>query len=64
MTEFDFKGALASYGALCEGDIRPDNFMEKHANKVQAALRLAARVQSGELVVVPRVDIAENSAYD
>jgi len=50
MTEFDFKGALvdAMEPAYDLGDL------EQKRPEIQSALRHCARVQSGELVVVPR----------
>jgi len=50
MSEFDFKGALASVTEI--GYDLGDS--EDHRAEIQAALRHCARVQSGELVVVPR----------
>jgi len=55
MTKFDFKGAyddaptsgkVSSYGT--------EEWAIEHKATIISALRLAARVQSGELVVVPR----------
>jgi len=60
MTEFDFKGALDDL--LAEISFKNYDLDLSGVDSIRAALRLAARVQSGELVVVPKRLTAENGA--